>query len=179
MFQRRSGECHDTPGISVIGAALPRYRLVERIASIAEDFVVQDDHGQRAFILVGKKHRLRGTLILRDLQGSALWAIPHRTEQTRDSMEINGPDGRILAKVERTMITPLRDRYLVKIGEQDVFEVEGNIVAHEYRIENFAKISTFWFRMRNSYGVEVTPGQNVPLVLATTICIDQMTSELN
>ena len=37
-----------------------------------------------------------------------------------------------------------------------------------------AEVSEKWFRVRDGYGVEVTPGQNDALLLAITVCIDQM-----
>jgi len=176
MFLRRNGEEKDDA--CVPDAPPPRYRMIERIASVADDFFIQDDSGQRAFLILGKSHRLDETLILRDLEGNVLCGIQQRTDRTRDSMEIEGPDRRLLATIRRTMITPLRDRYEVKVGDADEYEVTGNIVAHDYRIGGIAKVSTRWFRTRESYGVEVAPGHSVPLILAVTICIDQMTSEL-
>ncbi len=35
-------------------------------------------------------------------------------------------------------------------------------------------MSKKWFRVRDSYGVEVAPGQDAPLLLAVAVCIDQM-----
>ena len=36
------------------------------------------------------------------------------------------------------------------------------------------EVSKRWFRIRNSYGVEVAPGENDILILATTAVIDCM-----
>jgi uncharacterized protein YxjI len=47
-------------------------------------------------------------------------------------------------------------------------------VDHEFRIGNVATVSKKWFRVRDSYGVEIAPGQNDVLILAATVCIDQM-----
>jgi uncharacterized protein YxjI len=37
-----------------------------------------------------------------------------------------------------------------------------------------ANISKRWFRVRESYGVAVAPGQDDALVLAITVCIDHL-----
>lgn len=37
-----------------------------------------------------------------------------------------------------------------------------------------AEVSKRWFRVRDTYGVEIEPGQDATLILAVTICIDQM-----
>jgi uncharacterized protein YxjI len=93
-------------------------------------------------------------------------------------MEIEGPDGRQVAMVHKALITPLRDRYVVKVEGGHDLGVQGNILAHEYRIGNVATVSKKWFRVRDSYGVEIALGQNDVLILAATVCIDQMSHDL-
>ncbi|MEZ4715294.1 MAG: hypothetical protein R2851_04295 [Caldilineaceae bacterium] len=55
---------------------------------------------------------------------------------------------------------------------------QGNILNHEYRIERgrqtIATVSRKWFRIRDSYGVEVAPGEDAALMLAITVVIDMM-----
>ena len=79
------------------------------------------------------------------------------------------------------MITPLRDRWVVKIGNGPDLDVQGNILDHEYSIgegrDKVAEVSKKWFRIRDSYGVSIDPGQNDALILAVTVCIDQMVHE--
>jgi uncharacterized protein YxjI len=57
----------------------------------------------------------------------------------------------------------------------------GNLVDHEYEIERdgdtVATVSKRWFRVRDSYGVEVAPGHDDALILAVTVCIDELTRE--
>ena len=47
-------------------------------------------------------------------------------------------------------------------------EVKGNILDHEYTIgegrDKVAEISKKWFRIRDSYGVEIENGQNGDIV---------------
>jgi uncharacterized protein YxjI len=55
----------------------------------------------------------------------------------------------------------------------------GNIVDHEYEIERdgntVATVSKKWFRVRDTYGVEIEPGQDDALILAVAVCVDAMT----
>ena len=55
---------------------------------------------------------------------------------------------------------------------------QGNIVDHEYTIERdgtkVAEVSKRWFRIRDTYGIEIAPEQEDALILAVTVCIDQM-----
>ena len=49
-------------------------------------------------------------------------------------------------------------------------EAKGNIVDHEYEIERggdkVAEVSKRWFRVRDTYGIEIAPGQDDALILA-------------
>ena len=55
--------------------------------------------------------------------------------------------------------------------------MQGNVVDHEYTIERdgdrVAEVSKRWFRVRDTYGVEIAPGENDVLILATPV-IDTM-----
>jgi uncharacterized protein YxjI len=165
-------------GTMAAATAGNRYRMVEKIAAFGDDFFIQNERGERVFKIDGKAARLRDTTIFRDAQGNELCKIQQRIARIKDSMEIEGPNGGRMALVQKAMITPLRDRFVAKIGDGPDLEIQGNIVAHEYRIGNVATISRKWFRVRDSYGVEVAPGQNDVLILAIAVCIDQMTSDV-
>lgn len=57
-------------------------------------------------------------------------------------------------------------------------DVQGNILDHEYTIkqgrDKVAEISKKWFRLTDTYGVEIDPGQNDILILAVAIAVDMM-----
>ena len=187
MFRRRqlAGSVESVPSLAAFPAepcgpeALGnRYRMVEKLASVGDDFFIQNDMGQRVVRVDGKALRMRDLLVFRDMQGNEICKILQRGTRRRDAMEIESPGGQRAALVTRTMITPLRDRFVVKIGNGADLEVRGNILSHEYRIGNIAAVSRMWFRLRGSYGVEVAPGHNDVILLAVTVCIDQMTSDL-
>jgi uncharacterized protein YxjI len=98
--------------------------------------------------------------------------------RVKDTMEVEGPHGERLAMVKKALIAPLRDRWVVKIKEGPDLEVQGNILDHEYTIgegrHKVAEVSKKWFRLRDTYGVQIEPGQDDVLILAVTTCIDQM-----
>jgi uncharacterized protein YxjI len=187
MFRQRRmgvGAVAPAPAAAPMGAPVAaaiagnRYRMVEKLASFGDDFFIQNDQGQRVFKVDGKALRLRDTLVFRDQRGNEVCKIQQRIARVRDTMEIEGPDGRNLAVVKKAMITPLRDRFVVNIGGGPDLEIQGNILSHEYRIGHVAEVSKKWFRVRDSYGVEIAPGQNDVLILAATVCVDQMTNDI-
>ena len=43
--------------------------------------------------------------------------------------------------------------------------------------DHVAEVSKRWFRVRDTYGVEIAPGQDDALILAVAVCIDQMSHD--
>jgi uncharacterized protein YxjI len=97
--------------------------------------------------------------------------------RVRDSMEIEDRDGRRVAIVKKALITPLRDRWSVQVADGPELEVKGNIVDHEYTIEDdrtrVAEVSNRWFRVADTNRVEVGPGQDPVVILAVTVVLDE------
>ena len=155
-----------------------RYQMREKLLSVGDDSWIEDESGRRAYKVNGKALRLRKTLVIEDASGNELLQIQDRPVHIRDVMEIEGPDGQTLATVKKAMITPLRERFSIDVAGGADMSAHGNIVDHEFEIEadgtKVAEVSKKWFRVRDSYGVEVAPGQNDALLLAVTVCIDQM-----
>jgi uncharacterized protein YxjI len=148
------------------------------LVAFGDDFYIEDEQGQKAFKVDGKVLRVRDTLVFRDMQGNKLAQIQERMLRVKDTMEIEGPDGKTLATVKKALITPLRDRWTVKIKGGPDLDVQGNILDHEYRIgegrEKVGEVSKKWFRLRDTYGVEVAEGQDDVIILAVTVAIDIM-----
>ena len=152
--------------------------MQQQLIAIGKNFWIENEQGQKAFKVDGKALRIRYTLKFEDAQGNELCKIQEKKLRVKDTMEIEGPDGQVLAKVKKAIITPVRDRWTVKIGGGPDLEIQGNILDHEYRIgegrQKVGEVSKKWFRIRDSYGVEVAEGQNDALILAITVAVDMM-----
>jgi uncharacterized protein YxjI len=135
-------------------AAGTRYLPREKLLTFGDDFWIENDRGERIFLVDDKVLRVRDTMAV---------------ERGGDKV----------ATVHKALISPLRDRFTVDLEDGGRLEVEGDILDHEYRITRdgipVANISKRWFRVRDTYGVAVVPGQNDALVLAVTVCIDHLT----
>ena len=153
----------------------------QKLVSIGDDYWVEDDEGQRVYKINGKAMRVRDTLILEDPDGHELFKIQEKKLRIRDTMEIEDGSGHPVAKVKKALITPLRERFEVEVEDGEDLEVKGNIVDHEYKIERggdkVAEVSKRWFRVRDTYGIEIAEGGDDALILAITVCIDQMTHD--
>ena len=158
--------------------AATRYQMRQRMLSIGDDYTIENDRGEHVFKLDGKALRVRKTILFEDMDGHELCKIQERMLHVRDSMEIEAPDGHRIAMVHKAMITPLRERWVINVEDGPDLHAQGNFVEHEYTIERdgarVADVSKRWFRARDTYGVEVAPGENDILILATTTVIDTM-----
>jgi uncharacterized protein YxjI len=157
-------------------AAATHFRMRQKLVSIGDDYWIEDDRGERAFKVDGKALRMRKTLILEDANGQELYKIQEQMFRLRDTMEVEDPDGHRVATVKKARISPLRERWTVDVAGGPDLDVQGNIVDHEYRIERdgaaVAEVSKRWFRMADTYGVEVFPDENPALLLAITAVLD-------
>ena len=154
------------------------YQMREKLVSIGDDYWIENNRGEKVFKVDGKALRVRQTLIFEDRSGRELAKIQERMLRVKDSMEVEGPGGDQMAMVKKALIAPLRERWTVKIKGGPDLQVQGNILDHEYTIgegrDKVAEVSKKWFRLRDTYGVEIEVGQDDILILAVTACIDQM-----
>ena len=162
------------------GGGEHRYQMREKLASIGDDFWIENALGQRAYKVDGKALRVRDTLKIRDAQGREVAEIQEKMLRVKDTMDI-ARNGRTIATVKQALITPLRGRFSVNVVGGADMDVQGNILAHDYRFEQggrqIAEVSKKWFRIRDSYGVDIQPGQDDALILAITVAVEDMTHD--
>ena len=158
-----------------------QYKMRQKMISFGDDFWIEDQNGNKAYKVDGKMVRVRDTLFFEDPHGQKLCKIQTKVARIKDSMEIEGADGGRLAMVKKALITPVRERWVVKVGNGPDLDVQGNILDHEYSIgegrDKIAEVSKKWFRLRDTYGVQVEQGQNDVVLLAVTVAIDMMANE--
>jgi uncharacterized protein YxjI len=154
-----------------------RYQLREKLFSIGDDFWIETDEGRRAYKVNGKALRLRSTFVIENPSGDELLKIQEKKLSIRDAMRIER-GGATVATVKKALVSPLRHRFNVELEAGGELKVKGNIIDHEYEIERdgtkIAEVSKRWFRVRDTYGIEIAEGQNDALILATTVCLDEM-----
>jgi uncharacterized protein YxjI len=164
------------------GVGRTTYRMRQKLVAIGDDSWIEDEQGRRVFKVNGKAMRIRDTLIFEDAGGNELLKLQERKLRVRDTMTIEDPSGRTVATVKKAMISPLRERFHVDVADGEDLDVQGNIVDHEYRIsqggEDVAEVSKKWFRVADTYGVEVVDGRNDVLLLAVAAVIDSMTHDV-
>ncbi len=155
-----------------------RYRMRQNLVSIGDDFAIENEGGQKVYKVDGKVLRIRDTLHFKDMSGKVLCQIKERLIAITDTMTIEDGDGKDLASIHKALISPLVDRFLVKVKNGPDLHVSGNLLDYEYDIKDgrtkVAEISKKWFRITDTYGVEIAPGQNEVLILAITVAVDML-----
>jgi uncharacterized protein YxjI len=155
-----------------------RYKIRQNLISIGDDFWIENEEGKKVFKVDGKVLRIRKTLVFEDAKGKKLAQIQERLLTIKDTMVVEDADGRDIATIKKALIAPFRDKWDVKVKNGPDLDVQGNILDHEYSIKHgrdkVAEISKKWFRLTDTYGVEIDPGQNDILILAVAIAIDMM-----
>jgi uncharacterized protein YxjI len=146
----------------------------ERFFDLGEDFSVEDESGRPAFRVDGKVLSLKKTFVLEDEGGHSLATIREPLVSLRDTVVIDRP-GRPSATVRRPLLPHLRPRFHVELPDGDL-EVVGDIIGHEYTIRGdrgtVARISRSWFSLRDTYGVEVAPGEDAALMISIAVALE-------
>jgi uncharacterized protein YxjI len=155
-----------------------RYLVQERMFSITTDFWIEDEAGNRVFFVDGRALSLRETFELKDGVGNFLIRIRKKLFAMRDTMDIE--DGRgVAATVRPAFFSPIKHRYEIDLADGQRLEAVGNFTDKDWELTDgsgqvLARISRQWFRIRDTYGVEVAPGADDPLVIAIAVCIDRI-----
>jgi uncharacterized protein YxjI len=153
-----------------------RFLVRDRLLGLGEDYWIEDDRGNKVFLVDGKAMRLRGTFELKDTQGRVLVDIHRKMFALRDTMMI-GRNGEPVARIKRKRLSLLRNHYRVALADGSTeLDVSGKILDREFAIEYdgelLAVISRRWLHVRETYGVDVVREDADPaLLIAVAVCV--------
>ena len=168
LLRRRGDDAHTV-----------RFQMREKLLSIGDDYWIEDDSGRKAFKVNGKALRVRDTWELEHPNGTSVATIRERKLSIRNAITIEFGDRTAIVK---KALVGIRDRFHVEVERGDDLKVHGNIVDHEYEIEiddgpKIGEVSKKWFRIRDSYGVDVLDPRHTVLVLAIAVAVDAMSHD--
>ncbi|GAA1358496.1 LURP-one-related/scramblase family protein [Streptomyces beijiangensis] len=155
-----------------------KFLVRDRIFDIGDDYWIEDENGDKAFLVDGKVLRLRDTLEIKDRSGRVLITIKEKMLSIRDAMTLERDDEE-LATVRKKKLSLLRNHYRVKLNEGTELDVSGKILDREFTIEYdgelLAHISRKWFRVRETYAVNVVrEDTDIALMIAVAVCVIHM-----
>ncbi|MGW7301341.1 LURP-one-related/scramblase family protein [Streptomyces sp. NPDC054829] len=153
-----------------------RFLVRDRLLGFGDDYWIEDDRGEKVFLVDGKAMRLRDTFELKDRQGRVLIDIRRKMFALRDTMVIERGD-EPLATVRRKRLSLLRNHYRVSLADgSTVLDVSGRILDREFAVEYegelLAVVSRRWLTVRETYGVDVVREDADPaLLIAVAVCV--------
>ncbi|MER7931885.1 LURP-one-related family protein [Streptomyces sp. NPDC093272] len=152
-----------------------RFLVRDRLLGFGEDYWIEDEHGDKVFLVDGKAMRVRDTFELKDRQGRVLVDIHQKMFALRDTMVIER-DGEPLATIRRKRLSLLRNHYRVQLVDGTELDVSGKILDREFAVEYdgelLAVVSRRWLHVRETYGVDVVRDDADPaLLIAVAVCV--------
>ncbi|MER5292447.1 LURP-one-related family protein [Streptomyces pharetrae] len=152
-----------------------RYLVRDRLLGFGDDYWIEDEHGDKAFLVDGKAMRLRDTFELKDSEGRVLIDIREKMLALRDTLLIER-DGEALASIRRKRLSLLRNHYRVTLVDGTELDVSGKVLDREFAVEYdgelLAVVSRRRLHLRDTYGVDVVREDADPaLLIAVTVCV--------
>ena len=152
-----------------------RYIVREKFFHLGEDSAITDEHGRPLYIADGKVFSIRNTVVIRDLRGNELATIKRQLLALALTYHITR-HGQDEAVIRKKIFSPFIQRYTVDIPGPDDLEVTGSLLEHNFTItrhgQTAAVVSKRWASLTETYGVEIAPGEDDILILATVIAMD-------
>ena len=157
-----------------------RYVMKQKLWAIGADFTIKDDSGRDCFFVDGKVLTLRDTLSFQDMQGNEICFIQRKLLSWGPTYEVYHA-GQLVAVVKESLFTLLGHRFFVDVEGPDDIEAQGNFSNHDYAFTRggyqIAQVSKAWFTWADTYGVDITPGQDDALILAATVVIERCSQD--
>jgi uncharacterized protein YxjI len=151
------------------------YVIRERMLRLGEDSDITDGAGQPVLHVDGKVLGLHNRLILRDPAGREVGQVHRKLAAFRPTYEIT-VDGKDVAQVRKHLFPALGERFTIDVYGAGGMEINGDLLSHEFTIgrdgQTVAAISKRWLTVTNSYTVEVAPGEDDVLILASVLALD-------
>jgi uncharacterized protein YxjI len=151
------------------------YLIRERFFRLGEDSDITDEQGRPVLHVDGKVLSLRNRLVLRDPQGREVAQVRRKLVAMRPTYQVSIA-GQEAAEVRKHFFTPFGDRFTIDVPGPDDLEMAGDLFDHEFTIrrggQTVASVSKRWFSMRDTYAVDVAPGQDDLLILASVLALD-------
>ena len=151
------------------------YVIRERLFRLGEDSDITDETGQPVLHVDGRVLSLHNRLILRDPAGRETGQVRRKLAALRPTYEIS-IGGTDVAEVRRHLLTPFGERFTIEVHGAGGMEIKGDLLSHEFTIRRdgqaVAAISKRWLTATASYAVDIAPGEDDLLILASVLALD-------
>ena len=153
-----------------------RYLMKEKILAWGDDFTIRDETGREVFYVDGKIFSFGDKLSFRDVRSKQeLAVIDQKLLAIGPTYEIFR-GGKRAAVVKKKLFTLFRNKFSVDVPGPDDLEAQGDFINKDYTFtrhgRTVAEVSKKWFRITDTYGIDIAPGEDDVLILAASVVID-------
>lgn len=151
-----------------------RYKVKQKIFSFGDNFKIKDENDREQFIVKGKVFSFGDKLTILDNTGNEVAYIEQELFRLlpRYNIYVNGKV-RATVKKEFTLFKP---KFSIESNTGN-YTIEGNMFAYNFKINKngkvIAEVNKGWFRLSDTYGVDIIDNEDHGFILALVIVIDQ------
>lgn len=152
-----------------------KYIIKERIFTLTDKFVIEDEEGYPRYEVVGKLLSLGNKLCIYDLDGQELVYIEQKLLKLLPEYNIY-QKGHLVGKVKKEF-TFFKPSFVIESSYGN-FTFQGDILHHDFDIlkdgRTVAWINKRWLSLSDTYSVEVSDLVDQAFILAIVIVLDQI-----
>lgn len=151
-----------------------RFVVKQRILSFSDSFVIYDENKRPAYRVEGKLFAFGDKLKIYDMNNRQQVYIEQKLFRLLPEYHLY--ENRKRVAVVKKGFTLLRPRFSIE-SQSGSYTVKGNVFAYNFRILKegsvVARVDKAFFAFKDTYSVEIAPGEDEALLLAMCIVIDQ------
>lgn len=152
------------------------YKIKEKFWSWGDDFSITDQQGNPCYRVKGKVFSWGDQLSFQDAQGKELAYISQKLLSFMPRYEIHR-NGKLFAELKKEF-TWIKQKFTLDVPGPNDYTIEGSFWQHEFSFLRqgrvVARIQKKFFNWTNSYGVDITEGEDEVSILCACIVIDEI-----
>jgi uncharacterized protein YxjI len=154
--------------------------MKQKFFSLGGQFNIKDESGVDVFVVTGAVFTFGHQLTFSDMEGNQLAFIKQKVFSWGPTYEIYR-NGELYAVIKKELFTFFKHVFTVDIPGPDDLVAEGDFLDLEFSFtrhgEPVAQVSRKFFSFGDTYGVDIQPGEDDVLILASTVVIDMVRAD--
>ncbi len=151
------------------------YLMKQKLFSWGDDFTIKTTPARTVSLSMAKPSTSAINLSFQDMAGNELAFIRQKLLSWGPNYEISKGD-QLLATVTKELFTFFKCTFTVDVPGPNDLQAQGDFLDHQYVFtrngSQVAEVSKQWFTLGDTYGVQISQGEDDVLILASTVVID-------
>ena len=161
-----------------------RYQMKQKLLSLGQDFTIEDEEGNAAYKVDGRAISFGAKYSFQDAAGEELAFISQKVLSLKKRYQIFREEEMVAEVIRDFSWRALlgsgqhSDRLTIDVPGPDDYSVQGSFFRCEYRFtrggQQVAQVSRNFFSFSDSYGIDISEGEDEVLILASAVVIDHI-----